>query len=383
MNSRTTASPRTKRRCRRSMFRACVDAVSPSRAGGFVSLSAAQGRLHSHPPRTAETGNPGDFRRLAPCRNGRAGRRLATSSAASARKELCVTTRVVGGVWHLRTHPVLFGARRRTSRARRRRSAQAAATTAPLPMPRVGHRRRCPRRSPPTFRILERPMATEVDFYSLLGVSRTASEAEIKRAFRKLAQQWHPDVNTDPEADERFKEINEAYQVLSDPQRRQAYDTFGRAGVGVRAPRASARSAASPASATSSTRSSAAPRRTPADAAVRRAGADLRYDLRLTFEEAIQGSREGHHVHGTGHVRDVWRQRRRARLDAHHLPPVQWLGRGPPGPRTRCWARWSTSRSAGGAAVPGDRREAVSGRAAAKVARSQADAPGDHPAGHR
>src|SRR5438876_1593537 len=75
-------------------------------------------------------------------------------------------------------------------------------------------------------------MATEVDYYTVLGISRTASDAEIKRAFRKLAQQYHPDVSSDPAADERFKQINEAYQVLSDPQRRQAYDMFGRAGVG-------------------------------------------------------------------------------------------------------------------------------------------------------
>src|SRR3954462_11844229 len=72
---------------------------------------------------------------------------------------------------------------------------------------------------------------TERDLYEGLGVERGASDAKIKRAYRKLAQQWHPDVNTDPEAPERFKEVNEAYQVLSDPQRRQRYDTFGRAGM--------------------------------------------------------------------------------------------------------------------------------------------------------
>ena len=74
-------------------------------------------------------------------------------------------------------------------------------------------------------------MTAERDFYEVLGVDRTAGDADIKRAFRKLAQQWHPDVNKDPKAQERFKEVNEAYQVLSDPQRRQAYDMFGRAGV--------------------------------------------------------------------------------------------------------------------------------------------------------
>src|SRR5215208_5071966 len=86
--------------------------------------------------------------------------------------------------------------------------------------------------APTSSRRLSSSMATELDYYVVLGVARTASDAEIKRAFRKLAQQWHPDVNKDPAADERFKQINEAYQVLSDPQRRQAYDMFGRAGVG-------------------------------------------------------------------------------------------------------------------------------------------------------
>src|SRR5690349_20202792 len=75
-------------------------------------------------------------------------------------------------------------------------------------------------------------MATQRDYYDVLGVPRVAADEEIKRSFRKLAQQWHPDVNTSQEADARFKEINEAYQVLSDPQRRQAYDMFGHAAAG-------------------------------------------------------------------------------------------------------------------------------------------------------
>ncbi len=75
-------------------------------------------------------------------------------------------------------------------------------------------------------------MATQRDYYDILGVPRGAPDDEIKRSFRKLAQQWHPDVNTSHEADARFKEINEAYQVLSDPQRRQAYDMFGHAADG-------------------------------------------------------------------------------------------------------------------------------------------------------
>lgn len=70
-------------------------------------------------------------------------------------------------------------------------------------------------------------MASKVDLYGVLGVSRDASAEQIKRAYRTLARQHHPDVSTDPGADERFKEINLAYEVLSDPDKRQQYDAFG------------------------------------------------------------------------------------------------------------------------------------------------------------
>ena len=65
------------------------------------------------------------------------------------------------------------------------------------------------------------------DYYDALGVSRTASTEEIQRAYRKLARQYHPDVNHDPGAEERFKEVSEAYSVLSDPDTRRRYDRFG------------------------------------------------------------------------------------------------------------------------------------------------------------
>lgn len=70
-------------------------------------------------------------------------------------------------------------------------------------------------------------MATKVDLYDVLGVTRDASAEQIKRAYRQLARQLHPDVSAHPEADERFKEINLAYEVLSDPDKRQQYDAYG------------------------------------------------------------------------------------------------------------------------------------------------------------
>jgi molecular chaperone DnaJ len=75
-------------------------------------------------------------------------------------------------------------------------------------------------------------MATKRDYYEVLGLDRSASEEEIKRAFRKLAFKYHPDRNREDGAEERFKEINEAYEVLSDPEKRATYDRFGRVGEG-------------------------------------------------------------------------------------------------------------------------------------------------------
>ncbi|HEU4980241.1 MAG TPA: DnaJ domain-containing protein, partial [Solirubrobacterales bacterium] len=70
------------------------------------------------------------------------------------------------------------------------------------------------------------------DYYEILGVDRGASEEEVKKAFRKLARELHPDVNAhDPDAEEKFKEAAEAYEVLSDAGRRQTYDRFGHEGL--------------------------------------------------------------------------------------------------------------------------------------------------------
>src|SRR5579871_6679617 len=136
-------------------------------------------------------------------------------------------------------------------------------------------------------------MAAKRDYYEILGVARTASEEEIKKSFRRLARQYHPDVNKEKGAEERFKEINEAYEVLGDAQKRQAYDRFGHAGVsGAGAAGGNPFEGfggfsfgdifeqifANAAGATAGTRRGAPQR-----------GADLRYELTISFEEAVRG----------------------------------------------------------------------------------------------
>jgi molecular chaperone DnaJ len=128
-------------------------------------------------------------------------------------------------------------------------------------------------------------MSAKRDYYEVLGVSRSSSDAEIKRAYHRLAREYHPDLNKNSDAEDRFKEINEAYEIIGDRRKRADYDRWGHAGAGggfatdlggfgfgdifedffgFGGVRTAARRA---------------PQR----------GADLRYDLTLTFEEAAFG----------------------------------------------------------------------------------------------
>jgi molecular chaperone DnaJ len=131
-------------------------------------------------------------------------------------------------------------------------------------------------------------MADRRDYYEVLGVGRAASQDEIKKAYRRLAREYHPDVSDVADAEVRFKEINEAYEVLSDSEKRATYDRFGRVGLGGTGFGFDFSGFRDPFDIFEEVfgrgfgfRSST--RRGP------RRGADLRYDLHLTFEEAVFG----------------------------------------------------------------------------------------------
>src|SRR5690606_13217762 len=78
--------------------------------------------------------------------------------------------------------------------------------------------------------VAEKRVRTQVeykDYYKIMGVSRDASQEDIKRAYRRLARKYHPDVSKEADAEERFKQVGEAYEVLGDPEKRTAYDSLG------------------------------------------------------------------------------------------------------------------------------------------------------------
>lgn len=129
------------------------------------------------------------------------------------------------------------------------------------------------------------------DYYEILGVERNADKDTLKKAFRKLAQKYHPDVNKSPEAEPLFKEINEAYQVLNDDQKRAAYDRFGHEGLQGAAGMGDFSGGFGDLSSIFEEifggfgqQGNGRSRRQP------RAGADLRTDIRLSFEEAVFGT---------------------------------------------------------------------------------------------
>ncbi|GIV97303.1 MAG: chaperone protein DnaJ [Herpetosiphonaceae bacterium] len=128
------------------------------------------------------------------------------------------------------------------------------------------------------------------DYYEVLGINRNASQDEIKRAYRQLAKKYHPDHNREDGAEARFKEINEAYEVLSNPEKRALYDRFGHAGLGgsVGVDPFGGFGGADPFTTIfdaffgQGVRGSAA--------SSRPHGSDLRVEIRLTFEEAVFGT---------------------------------------------------------------------------------------------
>ncbi|MCU0528062.1 MAG: molecular chaperone DnaJ [Cyanobium sp. Prado107] len=128
------------------------------------------------------------------------------------------------------------------------------------------------------------------DYYDLLGVSRDADADTLKRAYRRLARQYHPDINKDPGAEDRFKEIGRAYEVLSDPQTRARYDQFGEAGLGGAAgmPDMGDMGGFADLFETFFSGFGGAPGGGPRRRGPRQ-GDDLRLDLTITFQEAVSG----------------------------------------------------------------------------------------------
>jgi molecular chaperone DnaJ len=132
-------------------------------------------------------------------------------------------------------------------------------------------------------------MSSKRDYYEVLGVARNATADDLKRAYRRLARQYHPDVNQEHDAEDRFKEVNEAYEILSDTEKRARYDRFGHAGVQNGGMGAGGFDGFGFGiddifeSFFGGTRGGTSARQRP------QRGQDLRYDLSISFEEAVFG----------------------------------------------------------------------------------------------
>src|SRR5258705_1654108 len=140
----------------------------------------------------------------------------------------------------------------------------------------------------PQHSALGKHMAAKRDYYEILGVQQNASQEEVKKAFRRLARQYHPDVNREAGADVLFKEINEANEVLSDPEKRAMYDRFGHSGLGGAPSYDPFSGGNDPFGSIFEAFLGGAPGRRQGQRGPQR-GADLRYTLTISFAEAIFG----------------------------------------------------------------------------------------------
>ena len=162
---------------------------------------------------------------------------------------------------------------------------------------------------------------TERDYYDILGVGRSASEQEIKSAFRGLARELHPDVSDDPSSDERFQEVVEAYEVLSKSETRQLYDRFGHAGLRSGGFRPTPFDFGSLADIFSAFFGedvfgvATGPRRT--------RGSDLAAQVEIDLEEAAEGVTRDVPFQVARALRVVCRRRRRTRQEPANLPTLR------------------------------------------------------------